>query len=81
MHVGITLIAGAANIGAAPLLHGSGLDEFACLVIPMILLGVAFLFVMRHDGDNEADRSPAADSHVPDEHAPPTADAPEESTR
>jgi len=32
---------------ARPALHGSGVDDLVCLVLPMILLGVVFLFVVR----------------------------------
>jgi hypothetical protein len=32
---------------ARPALHGSGVDDVVCLVLPMILLGVVFLFVVR----------------------------------
>ncbi len=47
-HVTLSVIAGwPASIVPKPALHGSGLDELACLALPMLLLGVVFLFVMR----------------------------------
>ncbi len=49
-----------------PAYHGSGLDELACLVLPLVLLGVVLLVVMR--------RTPApTDEELPDEAGTDTA--------
>ncbi len=55
-----------AGPGWRPAYHGSGLDELACLVLPLVLLGVVLLVVMR--------RTPApTDEELPDEAGTDTA--------
>ena len=44
-----------------PAYHGNGLDELACLVLPLVLLGVVMLLVMR--------RGPMPGDDVPDDEA------------
>jgi hypothetical protein len=38
-----------------PLRHGSGIDDVLCLVVPMLVLGAVFLFVMRRSAAEEED--------------------------
>ena len=48
-----------ADIAGKPALHGSGLDELACLVLPMVLLGVVFLVTMRRSASEALDEDEA----------------------
>ena len=60
------------GILARPLQHGSGLDELACLVLPMVLLGVFFLVIMRKSNQVQAEDSPVDDhSAEPDDRREP----------
>ena len=42
-----------------PAEHGNGLDELLCLVLPMVILGVAFLVIVRRSDqmDEEPDEA------------------------
>lgn len=63
-----SLIAGwPSGIVPRPALHGSGLDEMVCLVLPMVLLGVVFLFVMRvrPPEDNQEEPGSAVEADMP----------------
>ena len=48
------LFGAALDLAARPSYHGNNLDELACLVIPMIVLGVVFLIAMRK-GEQDTD--------------------------
>lgn len=43
-----------------PTYHGNGLDELACFVLPLVLLGVMLLVILRRSPQYE-------DGEVPDE--------------
>ncbi len=43
---------------AAPLRHGSGIDELVFLGLPLILLAVVFLFIMRRGESDDTDAPP-----------------------
>jgi hypothetical protein len=42
----------------APAYHGNNLDEFACLTIPLVLLGIVFLVVRRRESDADDEETP-----------------------
>jgi hypothetical protein len=54
------------ELAARPSYHGNNLDDLACLVMPMIVLGVVFLIAMRKGeqdaGEHDAEEILEADA-------------------
>jgi hypothetical protein len=57
-----TILAGPSPM---PAYHGNGLDELVCLVLPLVILGVAMLIIMRRqpglEDEDETDQPEAGD--------------------
>lgn len=47
------------DVHLMPLQHGSGIDDLLCLVVPMLVLGAVFIFVMRRSAMEEEDEDGA----------------------
>ena len=63
----------AVDVHLMPLQHGNNVDDILCLVVPMLILGAIFLYVMRRSANEEEDDS----EESPDADAPPPDDGPE----
>lgn len=50
-----------------PAYHGNGLDELACFVLPLVLLGVMLLVIMRRNPQFEDEELPNEGEPVSDE--------------
>lgn len=49
-----------------PIYHGNGLDELACFVLPLVILGVTLLVVMRRNPQFEDEETTEVDDEAPE---------------